>query len=104
MLDCHAESVPTVAEIERLPCSVRLPTALEAAFDLQGPALSLSGCRRRFPRFRCRGRNNRVALEHRQTFPGLPREHAWFAVYFSDLGRGGIGLLHGEPLYPKERL
>jgi hypothetical protein len=43
-------------------------------------------------------------LEHRQTFPSLPRDHAWFAVYLTDVGRGGVGLLHGEPLYPKERL
>jgi hypothetical protein len=104
MLDCHVETVPTVAEIERLPCSVTLPAALEAAFELQGPALSFPGCRRRFPRFRCRGKNSRVALEYRTTFPGLPREHAWYAVYISDLGRGGIGLMHGEPLYPKEQL
>ena len=25
-------------------------------------------------------------------------------MYVTDLGRGGVGLLHGEPLYPKERL
>jgi hypothetical protein len=45
-----------------------------------------------------------VAVELRQTLPGLPRAHAWFAVYLTDIGRGGLGFLHGEPLYPKERL
>jgi len=104
MLDCHAETVPTVAEIERLPCTVILPAIWEDDFDLQGPPLSFAGCRRRFPRFRCRGKDIRIALEYRQTLPGLPREHTWFAVYFCDLGRGGIGLLHGDSLYPKERL
>ncbi|MGO9113702.1 MAG: hypothetical protein ACLP9L_31100 [Thermoguttaceae bacterium] len=104
MLDCHADTMPALDQIERLPCSVRLPSALKADFERIGPAPSLPGCKRRFPRFRCRGENSFIALEHRRTFPGLPRERAWFAVYFSDLGRGGIGLLHGEPLYPKERL
>lgn len=104
MLDCYTETVPTVARIEQLPCSVVLPATLEAAFEQQGPIPSLPGCKRRFPRFRCRGKNNRIALEHRQTLSTLPREHAWFAVYFCDLGRGGIGILHGESLYPKERL
>ncbi len=73
-------------------------------FDLQGVAPSLPGCKRRFPRRRCRGTTSLVALEHRQTFPALPRAHAWFAVYVTNVGRGGLGLLHGEPLYPKERL
>ncbi len=53
---------------------------------------------------RCRGKNHLVALEHRQTLPSLPRARAWFAVYVVDLARSGLGLLHGEPLYPKERL
>jgi hypothetical protein len=104
MLDCHAETVPTVAWIEHLPCSVVLPATLEAAFEQQGSIPSLPGCKRRFPRFRCRGKSNRIALEHRQSLPGLPREQAWFAAYLTDIGRGGIGLLHSEPLYPKERL
>jgi hypothetical protein len=55
MLDCHAETVPTVAEIEWLPCSVGLPATLEAAFEQQGPAHSFPGCQRRFPLFHCRG-------------------------------------------------
>jgi len=104
MLDCHAETVPAVAEIEKLPCAVVLPAAWAAGFELQGPAPSFRGCKRRFPRFRCRGSDNRIALEQRQSLPGLPREVAWFAVYLTDIGRGGVGLLHGEPLYPKERL
>ena len=104
MSDCHADPVPTPSEIERLPCSVVLPAALEADFEQQGPAPTFPGCKRRFPRFRCRGKSNLIALEHRQSLPGLPRGHAWLAVYLSDFGRGGIGFLHGEPLYPRERL
>jgi hypothetical protein len=103
MLDRHFATAPTVAEIERLPCFVELPAALEAAFESQGPTASLPGCKRRFPRFRCRGKNKRVALEYRQSLPGLPRGQVWFAAYITDISRGGVGLLHSEPLYPKER-
>ncbi len=104
MLDCHADTVPTVTQIKQLPCSVGLPAAWEDNFELQGLAPSLPGCKRRFSRVRCRGKTSLVAMEHRQTFPSLPRAHEWHAVYITDIARGGIGLLHGEPLYPKERL
>ena len=83
MSDCHADPVPTPSEIERLPCSVVLPAALEADFEQQGPAPTFPGCKRRFPRFRCRGKSNLIALEHRQSLPGLPRGHAWLAVYLA---------------------
>jgi hypothetical protein len=104
MLDCDTETVPTVAELERLPCSVILPAAWESDFELRGMSPSLPGCKRRFPRLRCRGKRNLVALEHRQTLPGLPRARAWYSVYPTDIGRGGVAFLHGEPLYPQERL
>jgi hypothetical protein len=103
MLDCPADELPTLAEIERLPCSVELPAAWKDDFELQGSAPPFPGCRRRYPRIRCRSKNNLIALEHRQTLPGLPRARAWFAVYLLDIGRGGVGLLHSEPLYPNER-
>jgi hypothetical protein len=103
MLDSDAERVPTVAQLGQLPCLVRLPSVLENEFDLRGISPSLPGCNRRFPRRRCRGKGSIVALEYCQTLPRLPRTKAWFAVYLTDLGRGGIGLLHGELLYPKER-
>jgi hypothetical protein len=104
MLDCRTETVPPVAQIERLPCSVVLSAAWEAKLEIKGPVPTFPGCRRRFPRFRCGGKTNRVALEHQQSLPGLPRERAWFAAYVIDIGRSGIALLHGEILYPKERL
>ena len=53
---------------------------------------------------RCRSKRSLVALESRQTLPALPRDHAWFAAYVTDVGRAGVGLLHGEPFYPKERM
>ncbi len=104
MLDCDVETIPAVDEINRLPCSVIIPAGLLEKFELQGPAPSLPGCKRRYPRLRCRDRTNFAACQHRQTLPGFPRDSGWFAAYFTDIGRGGIGLLHGEPLYPKEQL
>jgi hypothetical protein len=104
MLDCHPESAPPVDEINQLPCSAVLPAAWEDGIELRGTAPSFPGCKRRFPRVRCRGERIRVAVELRQTLPGLPRPRAWVAVYLTDIGRGGVGLLHGEPLYPKELL
>ncbi len=103
MLDCHADTPPTLGEFGRLPCSVELPAAWKADFELQGPAPPLPGCKRRYPRIRCRGKNILIALEYRQTLPSLPRARAWFAAYLLDIGRGGVGLLHSEPLYPNER-
>ena len=85
MLDCHADTLPTVAEIERLPCSVGLPAAWNDGFEFQGPVPPLPGCKRRYPRIRCRGKLL-VALEHRQTLPALPRAPAWSAVYLLDIG------------------
>ena len=104
MLDRDAEALPTVDGISKLPCSVILPAAWENSFELHGMAPVAPDCKRRFPRLRCRGKNNRVALELRQTFPALPRTQTWMSMYLTDIGRGGVGLLHGEPLYPRERL
>jgi hypothetical protein len=81
-----------------------LPAVWGENFESQGPAPSLPGCKRRFVRLRCRGKNRLVALEHRQTFPSLPRTQAWFAAHITDIAKDGVGLLHGEALYPKERL
>ncbi len=104
MLDHDAGAVPKVEELGLLPCTVKIPAAWEDDFERTGLAPSLPGCKRRHPRIRCRHKSNLVALEHAQSLPSLPREQAWFAVYLCDIGRGGIGLLHGEPLYPRERM
>jgi hypothetical protein len=104
VLDCHAETVLTLDEIEQLPRSVVLPALWEGGFEQKGIAPGLPGCKRRFPRIRCRGKRSLIALERRQTLPALPRTHAWFSAYVTDIGRTGVGLLHGEPFYPKERM
>lgn len=104
MLDQYAEKVPTLDQFDRLTHSVKLPAELNSEFEQSGISPAVQGCKRRFPRLRCRGKNCLVALEHRQTLPALPREREWFSVYLTDKSRGGIGILHGEPLYPKERM
>lgn len=104
MLDCSTERVPNVTEIKRLRCLVALPAAWQQDFELEGPTPPMPGCKRRYPRIRCRGKEKIIGLEHRQSLPGLPRAHGWFAVYLTDIARGGIGFIHGEALYPKERL
>jgi hypothetical protein len=104
VLDFDAETVPTLDQIAELPCSVVLPPSWADDFGQQGISPSLPGCKRRFPRMRCRSKDSLIAVEHRQTLPRLPRVHAWVAAYVVNVGRGGVGLLHGEPLYPKELL
>jgi hypothetical protein len=56
---------------------------------------------RRFPRFYVRGLG---ALESCQSLPGKPRTGAWHGVYTKDISREGVGFLHSEQLYPRERM
>lgn len=102
MLDCHAETVPTVEQFGELPCSAVVSAELAAARD-SAWAPAHPECKRRFPRRRCQGANLLVALRVGPTFPALPRLSQWWGVYLSDIGRGGVGFLHGEPLYPREQ-
>jgi hypothetical protein len=81
-----------------------LPEQIKNDFQRSGLSPSLPGCKRRFPRVRCRDFGNLVGLEYGTTLPSLPRAQAWFGAYITDMGRTGIGMLHGEPLYPRERM
>ncbi|HZZ72631.1 MAG TPA: hypothetical protein VFE24_10275 [Pirellulales bacterium] len=80
-----------------------MPESWKADFEQKGVAPTLPTCKRRYPRMRCRSRNALVPLELRQSLPAFPRVPGWCAVYLTDVGRGGIGMLHGEQLYPKEQ-
>lgn len=104
MPDGHAAAVLTPTALRQLASSFRLPDNWSEYSEPMGLAPSMPGCQRRWPRIRCHSKNRLVALELRQTFPSLPRNQAWVGVYLVDMSRGGVGLLHGEPLYPKERL
>lgn len=102
MLGCDVDTVPAVAQFADLPCSAVVPAELAAQ---QAPAWAPAHpeCKRRFPRRRCQGQHLLVALQLKPTMPSLRREPQWLGVYLVDIGRGGVGLLHGEPLYPRER-
>ena len=84
MLDSHAETVPTVTEIEQLPCSVGLPAAWENDFELQGLAPRFQAASGAFRGFAA-AQNSIIALEQKQTFPSLPRSREWYAVYITDI-------------------
>lgn len=104
MSDRCPKNLLTAESFGQLACSVRLPKGWKEQSDSMGLAPSMPGCKRQWPRIRCRSPDRLVALEHRQTLPSLPRTQAWMGVYLVDMSRGGVGLLHGEVLYPKERL
>ncbi len=104
MPDGHAAAVLTAESLRQLASSVRLPENWSEQSEPMGLAPSMPGCQRRWPRIRFRSKNRLVALEMRQTLPSLPRARTWVGVYLIDMSRGGVGLFHGEPLYPKECL
>lgn len=45
-----------------------------------------------------------AGLEYRQTSPALPRRSEWHKVYVKDISLSGLAFLHGEQLYPLERM
>jgi len=45
-----------------------------------------------------------AALQHTSTLKALPRADEWHKVVIRDVGRGGVGFLHSQQLYPSERL
>jgi hypothetical protein len=101
MLDGVGEIADLTATIEALPCNVRLPPSWGA-----GPAgteVFASG-----PRDRCgflrRSLRGLAALEYHSTLPGLDRAPACFRVYTLDISRNGVSFLHGEQLFPAERM
>ena len=45
-----------------------------------------------------------AGLEYRQTSQALPRQPEWHKVYVKDISLSGLAFLHGEQLYPLERM
>lgn len=82
-------------------CAIRLPAGWDDFFDKSGPAAGAYDEQRQYPRVNCRGH---AALRYRQTIPALPRPAVWHKVYTKDVSRCGMGFLHSEPLYPRERM
>ena len=102
MLEFRDQEQELVAAVGPLTCDVKLPPSFED--DVRQTGQPLRGAyseRRRHPRFRysiC------AALRYRQTFPTLSRPDGWHEVFTRDLARGGLSFLHGEPLFPRERM
>jgi hypothetical protein len=88
-------------ELARLPCQVNLPVPVEEFLEKVGRTPRDWDEQRRFSRFYNRGF---ALLAYEQTFPTLPRPAARFAVYTRDVSREGMGLLHSEQLFPRERM
>ncbi len=85
-----------------LSCRIILPEVAPTSFGV-GPLPPLGvEDRRRFARKVVVDSLNRAGLEYRQTLPAVPREPGWHAVYVVDVSRGGMRLLHFEPVYPWE--
>ena len=54
--------------------------------------------------FRSRDKQHRAGLQHIPTYPALQRGDDWSAVYLADISRGGMQIIHSQPLYPGEKL
>ncbi|HEY2883343.1 MAG TPA: hypothetical protein VGJ15_12935 [Pirellulales bacterium] len=101
----HNDRKHAAAElIGSFPCLVELPEELRANFEKHGVMPFNENDRRRYPRVFCRSRRNRAGLEYRTTISRLVRESVWHNVYITNVSRDGIGLLHSEPLYPRENM
>jgi len=87
--------------LDRLECEVELPSSWEDFFERTGRLATLPGDKRRYPRHYLRVA---AALQHRQTFPALPRAAAWHKVYTKDISRCGLAFLHSQQLFPRERM
>jgi hypothetical protein len=101
MLELRDQERELVANVGPLKCDLRFPDAWKDRFDQTGPLPSRYSDRRRYVRYHFRVW---AALEHRQTFPALPRPRGWHKILTIDLSRGGLSFLHSEPLFPRERM
>lgn len=83
------------------PLRCDLPPACLTPGSAEVAATSADVDRRRF-------RRQRVfcvaALQHATTLRALPRIEEWHKILVRDVGRGGVGFLHSQQLYPSERL
>jgi hypothetical protein len=87
--------------IAALPCSVELPADWTDLPNKTGSASSCWDEQRRFRRFNCR---SVAALECGQTLASFGRFGAPARVFVKDICRSGVGFLHGEQLFPGERI
>ncbi|MCG8585735.1 MAG: hypothetical protein MI757_13595 [Pirellulales bacterium] len=102
MPDSNCQGAVATPSIDELPCLVQLP---EGWFDERGEHTApMEHDQRRFPRRACGSSSIKAALEYQTTLPTRPRDSITWAVYPVSVSRGGLALLHSEPLYPCEKL
>ncbi len=101
----HDDCGHTAAElIAALPCHVQIPAQWRDNFEKHGPMPLADGERRRYPRVHCRSEKNKAAMQCHSTLPRLKRDASWHSVYVTNLSRDGLGILHSEALYPREKI
>jgi hypothetical protein len=101
MLELGHQVQELVAAVGPLQCKIQLPPSWQDELGQARRVPTTYNERRRYPRYHFRVC---AALEHRQTFPSLPRPAAWHQVFTQGLSRGGVSFLHSEQLFPRERM
>lgn len=101
MLELGDQEQELVKIVGPLKCELDPPSSWKDDLNKTGPLPGKYSDRRRYPRYHFRVC---AALEHRQTFPALPRPNVWHKVFTKCVSRGGISFLHSEPLFPRERM
>ncbi len=87
--------------ISALPGSVQLPAQWHGFFDKRGAVPAQLDDQRRFPRFYFR---TTAGLTYVASLPNLERPTGSFRVFVKDISRGSAAFLHGEQLFPRERV
>ena len=101
MLDLGHQVQELVQAVGPLRCDLQLPSSWQDEFGQAGQVPSRYHERRRHPRYHFQVCG---ALEYRQTFPSLDRPSGWHRIFTNGLSRGGLSFLHGEQLFPRERM
>lgn len=101
MLDSNRKSEMLSEWLAACVCEIEMPAAWRNFFDESGVMPTCAGENRRFPRFYARGKG---ALERRQSLPGMPRLGGWHGIFTKNVSREGLGFLHSEQLFPRERM
>ncbi|MHC2067115.1 hypothetical protein ACYFX5_06570 [Bremerella sp. T1] len=86
--------------IRNVPFNVQIPRSKLEALGKSGPSTPMVTDQRRHIRFR---QLKRCLLRYEATYPKVPRHADLFQALIINVSKEGIGLLHEEQLYPKER-
>ena len=101
MLELNDQMQRLVEIVGPLKCDVELPSSWKSNLDRTKPFPTWPGDKRRFRRYHF---GDYAALQYCQTFPALHRPNTWYRIITKDVSRGGLSFLHGEQLFPRERM